>query len=153
MNSIPTNGLKASQQSLSWLENHSSIHSAPCTGQDALCLIVKMILNHTLQGGKKSFFANSTGLDNGGSRSLVSARNLVWLADVGLENEAFKKIVATRAITLQDPQKRFIHSLYNNAESESKVFKPNGKLFLDYLCSFARYLESLSDVFLESDCM
>lgn len=67
---------------------------------------------------KNTFFANSTGLDNGDEaagekRSFSSVRDLAWLTDLSLENETFQKIVATRRVTLRDPQQKFFHPLSN----------------------------------------
>ncbi|MFC1790399.1 D-alanyl-D-alanine carboxypeptidase family protein [Patescibacteria group bacterium] len=66
-------------------------------------------------GLKNSFFANSTGLDHleGKEKSFSSARDLAWLADYALRSESFAQIVRTKQITLQDPQFRYSHQLYN----------------------------------------
>jgi D-alanyl-D-alanine carboxypeptidase (penicillin-binding protein 5/6) len=66
---------------------------------------------------KNSFFTNPTGLDNGNGemieKPVSSAKDLAWLADYALGNELFAKIVATKQITLKDPQQRFVHPLFN----------------------------------------
>ena len=64
---------------------------------------------------ENTFFTNPTGLDNndevtlGGEKPYSSARDLAWLTDLALENETFRKIVATKRVTLQDPQKKYFH--------------------------------------------
>jgi len=45
--------------------------------------------------------------------SKTSARDLAWLADQALKNETFTQIIATKAITLRDPQGKYYHPLYN----------------------------------------
>ena len=70
---------------------------------------------------ENSFFANPTGLDGNGDRIASTAKDLVRISMVAMENPKFADIVKTKEITVTSVDGRISHKLYNINELVGQV--------------------------------
>lgn len=70
---------------------------------------------------ENSFFANPTGLDRNGDRIASTAKDLVRISMVAMENPKFADIVKTKEITVTSVDGKISHKLYNINELVGQV--------------------------------
>lgn len=70
---------------------------------------------------ENSFFANPTGLDGNGDKIASTAKDLVRISMVAMENPRFADIVKTKEITVQSVDGKISHKLYNINELVGQV--------------------------------
>ncbi len=70
---------------------------------------------------ENSFFANPTGLDGNGDKIASTAKDLVRISMVAMENSRFADIVKTKEITVKSVDGKISHKLYNINELVGEV--------------------------------
>jgi len=68
-----------------------------------------------------SYFTNPTGLDGGGNRIVSSARDLIKISSVAMQNSRFAEIVKTKEITVKSLDGKIAHKLVNINELVGQV--------------------------------
>lgn len=70
---------------------------------------------------ENSFFANPTGLDGNGDKMASTAKDLVRISMIAMENPRFADIVKTKEITVKNVDGNISHKLYNINELVGQV--------------------------------